>query len=415
MRNNVLMALALLVIVWGAAGTIDAGNVPYAGFTTDPTFTVIQVEAGSPTEAAGMQRGDVIRSIGGIAMENVSASTERGRPAIGETRTFVVDRGGQEMSLDVQYAGLPGTQAMAGYLSTLIGLAFLGLGMWAYRKTPNASTRLLAWLGVTFGLAFVAAPYFTSATMRIWVGAITTAAVFMGFAILLDFLIRVGKDDAYTEAPITSPLVYLTAGLVAAMLAGLSIFQPAATSGLNRAVSVIIGLFIVGYFGLAMVQVVRNYTGADEATRESRALGMMLGGVMVGLVPVTLTSLVALVSPQTVIPTGQYWFLTLVAIPVTFALAAVRGSENAVVAAPTGMAPPMESAPPPAEPAPAPATETTPAPAEPEPMADVSTTPMADTPPPEEPRTRSVGGPDDEPSGPEAPSEHDTSGEGEQE
>ncbi len=162
-----------------------------------------------------------------------------------------------------------------------------------------------------------------------------------------------------------------------------------------------------------MVQVVRNYTRADEATRESRALGMMLVGVMLGLLPVTLTSLVGLVSPQTVIPTGQYWFLTLAAIPVTFALAAVRGSENVMVATPAGVAPPMESAPPRAEPAPA--METTPAPAEPEPMVDVSTTPMADTPPPEEPITRSVGGADSEPSTLDAPSEDDTSREGEQE
>ena len=237
-------------------------------------------------------------------MVDVSARTERGRPSIGETRTFVVNRGGQEMSLDVQYASLPGTQVMVGYLSTLIGLAFLGLGMWAYRKASNASTRLLAWLGVTFGLAFMAAPYFASATIRVWAGAITTAAVVMGFAILLDFLIRAGKDDAYSEAPITSPMVYLPAGLVAAMLVSLSIFQPAATSGLNRAVSAITGLFVVGYFGLAMVQVVRNYTRADEANRQSRALGMMLFGVMLGLLPFTLISLVGLVSPQTVIPTG---------------------------------------------------------------------------------------------------------------
>lgn len=414
MRNNLLMALALLVIVWGAAGTMDMGNVSYSGLTTDPTFTVIQVQAGSPIEAAGMQRGDVIRSIGGIAMEDVSARTERGRPSIGETRTFVVDRGGQEMSLDVQYASLPGTQSMVGYLATLIGLAFLGLGIWAYRKAPNASTRLLAWLGVAFGLAFVANPYFSSATIRVWVGAITTAVVFMGFAILLDFLIRAGKDDAYSEAPITSRMVYVPAGLVAAMLAGISIFQPAATSGLNRAVSAITGLFVVGYFGYAMVQVVRNYTQADEATRESRALGMMLFGVMLGLLPVTLTSLVGLVSPQTVIPTGQYWFLTLAAIPVTFALAAVRGSESAMVAAPAGAAPPMESAPPPVERAPAPVAPPPPAP-EPEPMADVSTTPMAETPPPEDPMTRSVGGADSEPSTPDAPPEDDTSREGEQE
>ena len=51
MRNNVLMVLALLVIIWGAVGTMDAGNVPYSGFTLGPAFTAIQVQAGSPAEA----------------------------------------------------------------------------------------------------------------------------------------------------------------------------------------------------------------------------------------------------------------------------------------------------------------------------------------------------------------------------
>ena len=122
------------------------------------------------------------------------------------------------------------------------------------------------------------------------------------------------------------------------MLAILAILQPAATSGLNVVVRSIIGLFVVGYLGGSLLQVVRNYMKADGATRESRKLGMMLMGAAVGLGPVTVVSLITLVSPTTVIPTSQYWFLALAAIPITFALAAVHGSEAATATQTAGSA-----------------------------------------------------------------------------
>jgi hypothetical protein len=111
--------------------------------------------------------------------------------------------------------------------------------------------------------------------------------------------------------------------------------------------------------GGSLLQVVRNYMGADAATRESRKMGMMLTGAVVGLAPVTANVLIGLVSPSTFIPTSQYWFLALAAIPITFALAAVHGSAAAMATAgataPATAAPaaeaPAAAAPPPAVPA----------------------------------------------------------------
>jgi len=124
--------------------------------------------------------------------------------------------------------------------------------------------------------------------------------------------------------------------------------------------------------------------GADGATRESRKLGMMLAGTIVGLGPLTVVFVTQLVSPSTVIPTSQYWFLALAAIPVTFALAAVHASGAAMAPQSAGAASAVaapEAAPPPPAPQPvAPA----PPPAE----------PAAPTPAPEPLRAQSVGGAD---------------------
>lgn len=321
------MAAAGLVVVWGLLGTLDAGNLPYSGYTTDGNNEVVQVEAGSPAADAGIQVGDVIHSVGGIPVTDVKALNARGRPSIGAVREIMVDRDSGPAALNIAYGSLPSAQAGISYLASLMALCFLFFGLWAQIKAPNRSTDLLAWLGISFGVAFMAAPYFASGTLRNLTGAVVTVAVIMGFAILLDFLTRAGSEDAYTEERITSPMVYWPAMAVAALLAGLAILQPAATGGLNVTVRAIVGIFVVGYFGMALVRVVRNFTAASASERASRQLGTMLMGAMVGLLPLTVASLITLVAPQVAIPTGQYWFLTLVAIPITFALAAVNASQ----------------------------------------------------------------------------------------
>lgn len=290
----------------------------------------IQVQDGSPAQAAGLQTGYVITTIGGIAITDTRAILDRGRGEIGETRSIVVDRGGQTASMNLEYAGLPSAQALAGHLGSLIGLSFLLFSLWAYRKTPNATTSALAWFGICFGLIFVAAPYFTSPTVTTVVGVITTVAVITGIALLLDFVMRTGTDEAYTDEKSTPKWIYWPAAGLAALLVALTVLQPATSSGMNLALRLITGVFFVGYFGGSLVLMARNYSGADSATRESRKLGMMLAGTIVGLGPLTVVFVTQLVSPSTVIPTSQYWFLALAAIPVTFALAAVHASTEAM-------------------------------------------------------------------------------------
>ena len=166
------------------------------------------------------------------------------------------------------------------------------------------------------------------------------------------------------------------------MLVALTVFQPATSSGMNLALRLITGVLFAGYFGGSLVLMMRNYSGADAATRESRKLGMMLAGTVVGLGPLTLLFVAQLVSPSTVIPTGQYWFLALAAIPVTFALAAVHASGAAMVPQSAGAAPAVGSQPP--------------APAAPQPVAPAppAVAPAAPTPAPEPLRAQSVGGTD---------------------
>ncbi len=374
-RNATLMMVAAaLVVVWGIVGTMGAGDTPYLGYFTDGNNTVTQVLDDGPAQMAGLQTGDIITSIGGIAVTDSRALNDRGRPAIGEIQAITVDRGGQNATVDIEYAAQPGTQALLGHLASLMALSFVLFGLWAHRKTPNATTSSLAWFGICFSALFMTAPYFASPMVRTMTGLVFTIAIVAGFALLLDFLMQTGSDEAFTDQKTTPRWIFWPAIAVGVVMATITIIQPAATSTMNVVLRSMIGLFVVGYFGGSLVQVVRNYMKADAARRESRKMGKMMMGAAVGLGPLTLGLVINLVSPATVIPTLQYWFLALTAIPITFALAAVHGSEAAMATQTAGAAPAADSAPaaPPA--------------AEPEAPAPPPTTdPM---------RTMSVGGPD---------------------
>lgn len=325
-HKKLFIALTVLFLVWGVFGALDIPNRAYTGLSTDGNNTVTRVDDSSPAAAAGLQVGDVIRSIEGVSVEDTRGINELGRGQIGEARSMVVDRNGQEVSVDVAAAAQPTPQRLSSYIGLLTGLSFLLLGLWAYLKAPNAGTRLLAVMGFCFAPAFLSGPYIGSALVRSLVGAIVIPGILLGFAAIAGFVIRSGKADGYQEHAGGPKWLYWPAALLALVFVTLLLLQPPATSGLNVILRTLVGLFFVGYFGAAVVLVIKNYVSADAGTRASRGLGLMLAGTLIGLLPLVLSSLVGLLSPSTVIPTSQYWVVTLIAIPIAFALAAVQGS-----------------------------------------------------------------------------------------
>jgi C-terminal processing protease CtpA/Prc len=108
-NSGILKIAAVLFIIWGILGLMDAKNYSYSGYSTDGNNKIIQVKEGSPAEAAGMQVGDVIKSYDGISVIDSKAFSKRKRTEIGQTVEIVVDRNGEEQALQVTYTTLPDT------------------------------------------------------------------------------------------------------------------------------------------------------------------------------------------------------------------------------------------------------------------------------------------------------------------
>jgi len=325
-HKTTFLTLAALIVIWAILGTFDVRNLTYTGYLTDGDNTVVQVTSGSPAEAAGLRVGDYIRSIGGISVEDTKAQFRQPRPAVGEVRTYVVERDGASVSLDVQNAALPGSQKAVTFVAALVGLAFLVCGLWAYLTAPSPATALLALLGLCFAPALLTSPYFASSALRAVQGSVITTVVLLGFAVLMHFLLSFPERRTFLARPNAAAIMYAPAAVVALTLVVFLVLQPAATSGVNVFFRMLFGLFIAGYFGVSLVALIRSYAKAGVQARAAHGLTLMLLGAVLGLGLLLISALVGLVLPRVVLPGQQYYFLALVLIPITFAAAAVRSA-----------------------------------------------------------------------------------------
>jgi membrane-associated protease RseP (regulator of RpoE activity) len=330
-RTSFLVVGALFAI-WGVFGLIDLGNVPYAGFLTDGNYTVTRIDAGSPAEAAGLQVGDYITAVNGISAEDTRALTRMGRGEIGETRTLEVEEraettlaageeGATTREVAVTLAPQPGRDVALGWAAFIIGMCFIGFGLLTYVKAP---AMLLAITGLCLGIAFLGGPYIGSAALRTIVGAMVTVLVVLGFATLLHCVLEFPKVKAILQKEHMIKVLYAPAVLMALLFLWLNIFQPRGTSTLNVVVNTLAGIFVVAYFGLALAALIHSYVKATPQERSQYGLNVMLAGVAIGLVPVTVASLITIFAPQVVLPGVDFYFLTMVLIPITMAMAIMK-------------------------------------------------------------------------------------------
>ena len=319
--------IAAVSVGIGSLGLMDARNIPYSGFFANRNATVVRVFEGGPADDAGLREGDVIRTTGGIPVEAAKQLARRPRAKIGETRVFDIERAGEPMTVELVFERQPARNRLTFALAYVVGLCFVLFTLIAYQKAPRSSTLLLALFGLCFGIAFLPGPYSPSFALRTLGNALATTAVILGFAFLVHFLLTFPRRLAPIDRPWAQRLIYGPAAAVALFFLFQILFQPDATSTLRQVSGVIVGLFIAGYFGWALVNMLRSFRAASAGERSRDGLTLMLCGTLAGLLPITISSLVTLVAPDFLLPGAQYYSLTLGLIPIAFALATLRRPE----------------------------------------------------------------------------------------
>jgi S1-C subfamily serine protease len=89
---------------------LEATSVgPALGVILDQNMRVLDIEADSTAARAGIQRGDILRAIGGTNIASPRATAELVRRSkIGQNLTITLERGGQQVSLPLVIGPRPG-------------------------------------------------------------------------------------------------------------------------------------------------------------------------------------------------------------------------------------------------------------------------------------------------------------------
>ena len=322
--KTLFIVMAIIIALLEIPGALDLRNVPYSGYWTDGNNTVIRVFPNSPAEKAGFKVGDVMLKNGGIDVKDTKAFMHRPRAKVGETRTYEFDRDGETVNLDLVFAGLPAKNVVLSFAGTIIGFCFLIFGLWAYLKVQTKATTLLAAVGICLGLNFVDIPYIAAYTWRLIFASITSIFVIFSLAFLLHFMMVFPKAKAMLAKKSIKILLYIPPLLIALFVLFLIIIQPESTSGLNTFWNILFGVFVAGYLGLTAVALIHSYVKATAEERIVHGLNFMFYGTIIGLAPVIISAIIGIIAPKLVLPGVEFYFLTMVLIPISLALACTK-------------------------------------------------------------------------------------------
>lgn len=324
-NSSILMIAAVIFIIWGILGLMDAKNYTYSGYSTDGNNTITQVKEGSPAEDAGMQVGDVMKSFDGIAMTDSKAFSKRNRTEIGQTVEIVVDRNGEEQALQVTYVAQPDKNNTLNIAGFIMGLLFIVLGLYVNSKKKTVLSHAFAVFGVLFGFIWFNGPYMNPGILRELVNSISIGIVMFAFVALARFILQYPPKSGFLNGG-DSRWTYIPAAVVVLIIVYLNFAQPDSTSTLNVAMNMLIYVVIVFYFLIALITLINKYSKANAETRSTSGLNLMLLGAVLGIVPFLIMFTMNRLSPTTVMPGSDYMFLTFAFIPIFFSAALLKKS-----------------------------------------------------------------------------------------
>lgn len=327
--TTTLFVVAVLFIIWGILGVMDFKNFTYSGYITDGDNTIIKVEDNSPASDAGFQVEDIIKKTGGISVTDTKALSSRERSKIGDVREFVVERTGSELSLHLTFAAMNNKDKALNFIAFIIGLFFIVLGVYAHTKIKTLLSLSFAIFALCFGYNFMFGSYANDELLRKIINVFTNTVVLFSIAALANFMLKYPPHSNFLNKKGSLLWLYIPAVALIVFIWVLIFVQPDSTSSLNQIIRILFGIFIVGYFGVALVTLIIKYAKSTNEQRQLRGLNFLLLGTVIGLVPILIAILVQTISPKTLLPGSDYFYITFVAIPIFFTIALIKQKKAA--------------------------------------------------------------------------------------
>jgi hypothetical protein len=319
---------AALLGLWGLWGLVELGNTPSGGFDWGSS-QVMAVQPEGPADRAGLREGDRIITVDGVPASDFRALRRQPRAEIGQTRVLVVERADAATgaatteSIRITYSGLPTHDRTVGFVAGLIGFAFLLSGLAVFQKTQSTPALLFALVGFGFSAMLLPAPYIGSYGLRTAVTSVLFLAFLVGFACLLHLLLIFPKPKKVMDKKAVRWLLYLPVGLFT-LVAIATLFFDLRAGALRSPAAVLIGVILVAYVLLSLGALVHSFLTSGPGERAAAGLNLMMAGVVVGLLPLIGMVVAGMFVRIDLLPGGDWAFLPLVLVPISFAAGLVK-------------------------------------------------------------------------------------------
>jgi hypothetical protein len=313
-RRVLFLAAALAITAWGAVGFYQGLHSGFSGGLYDPQYVVPGVMPGGLAEKSGFQAGDRVISVEGTPVEDLGMESRWPRslaPMIGQPRRFVVERKGERIPIDVVY-GPPSRDAVNTRIgAALVGLAFLGLGLWAFFTVRIPPALTLAHIGLAAGAAMSLG---LGPNLGSWNGVqghISTALTVLMFVLLLRFFVTFPRTKRVSESRLAAWAIYGVWGCLLAFLVLELIVHPVLyyTTG-----SVAYPLMLV-YGVLILAAITHTVVKTPRAELRQSGMNLILGGLLASIL-----AMVSVLSFGSNVP-GWIYSLAIVPIPLAMVLA----------------------------------------------------------------------------------------------
>ena len=133
-------------------------------------------------------------------------------------------------------------------------------------------------------------------------------------------MLRYSPESSFLSSK-NSKLIYVPMLVLLLVIVVLEVVQPDRSGTLNMITRLMFGLFIIGYFLIALITLIKKYSKASLEDKTNKGLNLMLWGVIIGIVPILIEFTIRTISPETEVPGSDYLWYTFAAMPICFTLA----------------------------------------------------------------------------------------------
>lgn len=283
-RHRWLVAVASgALVAWGAVGFYQGLNAGFSGGLYDPKYVVPGAWPGSLAERSGFRAGDRVVSVEGTPVEELGMESRWPRrlvPRVGQSLRFVVDRNGERVPIDVVYPPPSRAAVNNRVAALLVGLAFLGFGLWAFLAVTRPPARTLAGLGLAAGaaMAFGLGPNLGS-----WNGVqghLSTASSVLMWILILRFFLSFPSPKRASGSRLVSWVVYgAWAGLLLFLVAELVVHPD-----LYYTTGSVASPLMLAYGVLALAAIVHTLVRTPREELRRSGFYLILGGLGVAAV-----------------------------------------------------------------------------------------------------------------------------------